>query len=72
VGRLKLALAAAVKAKRAWDRLPPEQRAKLLQAARKEGPVVARKAADVARTRAPVVARRLAEAVEKARRAPGE
>ena len=72
MGRLKLAIAAAVKAKQAWDRLPPEQRAKVVDAARKDGPVLARRAAQSARTQAPVLARRLADAIEKARREPGK
>lgn len=72
MGRVKLAIAAAKAAKAAWDRLPPEHRARVLEGAkttvRTQGPVVAKKAADAARTHGPVVARRLGEAVEKARR----
>jgi hypothetical protein len=69
--RAKLALIAALKAKRAWDRLPPEQRQALVETARKQGTVAAQKAALTARTHGPVVARRIAEAVEKARKAQG-
>lgn len=69
---LRAALVAAVKAKRAWERLPPEQRKKIVDSAaaavRKHGPVVAKKVADTAREQGPVVARRLAEAIERARR----
>lgn len=71
IARAKLAMVAALKAKRAWDRLPPEQRQALVESARKHGTVAAQKAAETARTHGPVVARRLAEAVDKARKAQG-
>jgi TRAP-type C4-dicarboxylate transport system substrate-binding protein len=71
VSKARMAMIAALKAKRAWDRLPPEQRQALVESARKHGTVAAQKAADTARTHGPVVARRLAEAVEKARKAQG-
>jgi hypothetical protein len=72
----KLALSAALKAKRSWDRLPPEQKARILAGTKTtvktHGPVVAKKAADTARTQGPVVAQKAAEtaqqAVETARR----
>jgi hypothetical protein len=65
-------LAAALKAKRTWDRIPPEQRQRMLEGAkttvRTHGPIVAKKVADTARTQGPTVARRLGEALEKARK----
>jgi hypothetical protein len=65
-------LAAALKAKRTWDRIPPEQRQRMLEGAkttvRTQGPIVAKKVADTARTQGPIVARRLGEALEKARK----
>lgn len=75
----KLAIGAAMKAKRAWDRIPPEQRAKALDTAktqvRTHGPAVAKKAAvgaqkaaEVAATHGPVIARRIADAIEKSRK----
>ena len=72
MNRVKLAIALAVKAKRTWDRLPPEQRTRLVEGAkttvRTHGPVVAKKAADTAKTHGPAVARRVGEAIEKARK----
>ncbi len=66
----KLALSAALKAKRTWDRLPPEQKARILEGAkttvRTHGPVVAKKAADTARTQGPVVAQKTAETTQQA------
>jgi hypothetical protein len=66
----KLALSAALKAKRTWDRLPPEQRAKILAGAqttvKTKGPVVAKKATDVARQHGPAVAQKAAETAQKA------
>lgn len=63
--RLKVALAAALKAKRTWDRIPPEQRKKLMETAavqaRTHGPVVAKKLSDTAKTHGPVVARKVAD-----------
>jgi acyl-CoA reductase-like NAD-dependent aldehyde dehydrogenase len=74
--RLKLMIAAAMKAKRTWDRIPPEQRRRALESAkttvRTHGPIVARKAADTARTQAPIIARRIGQAIEKARQAMQE
>jgi TRAP-type C4-dicarboxylate transport system substrate-binding protein len=69
---MKLAFLMALKAKRTWDRLPPEQRARILEGAKTtvktHGPVVAKKAADTARTQGPVLAKRVGDALEKARR----
>jgi len=62
----KLAVAAAMKAKRTWERLPPEQRAKILTGAKTQGPVVAKKATDAARQHGPVVAQKAAETAQKA------
>jgi hypothetical protein len=71
-GRLKLALLLAVKAKRTWDRIPPEQRAQILEGAKTtvktHGPVVAKKAADTARTHGPEVARRVGDVIQKVRK----
>lgn len=68
--RIKLVLTAAIKAKRAWDRLPPERRARLLEGAkatvRTQGPVVAKKVADTARTQGPVVAKAAADTAQRA------
>jgi acyl-CoA reductase-like NAD-dependent aldehyde dehydrogenase len=71
VSKARMAMIAALKAKKAWDRLPPEQRQAFLETARKQGTVAAQKAAKTARTHGPVVARRLADALERARKAPG-
>lgn len=72
MSRMKLAFLMALKAKRTWDRLPPEQRARILEGAKTtvktHGPVVAKKAADTARTQGPVLAKRVGDALEKARR----
>jgi acyl-CoA reductase-like NAD-dependent aldehyde dehydrogenase len=72
MANLKLLLAAAMKAKKTWDRLPPEHRARLLEGAKTtvktQGPIVAKKAADAARTHGPPLARRVGDAVEKARK----
>jgi acyl-CoA reductase-like NAD-dependent aldehyde dehydrogenase len=66
----KIALSAALKAKRRWDRLPPEQKARILEATKTtvktHGPVVAKKAADTARTQGPVVAQKAAETAQQA------
>jgi molybdenum cofactor biosynthesis enzyme len=74
MARLKLMIAAAMKAKRTWDRIPPAQRQRMLESAKTtvktQGPIVARKAAQTARTQAPIVARRIAQAIEKARKGP--
>jgi acyl-CoA reductase-like NAD-dependent aldehyde dehydrogenase len=55
----------AMKARRGWKRIPPEQRRRLLDAAqtsaRKHGPVIAR----TVREQGPVVAKRVAERVRK-------
>jgi hypothetical protein len=63
--RLKVALAAAMKAKRTWQRIPPEQRKKMIEGAaataKKHGPVVAKKIGDTAKTQGPVVAKKLAD-----------
>jgi acyl-CoA reductase-like NAD-dependent aldehyde dehydrogenase len=69
--QLKLAFAAAMKAKRAWDRLPPEQRQRIIEGTkttvRTQGPVVAKKVAATAKTHGEPLARRLAKAVQAAR-----
>jgi hypothetical protein len=66
----KVAWAAALKAKRAWDRLPPEQRAKLLDGASRalktKGPVVAQKASESARKHGPVLAEKTATTAARA------
>jgi len=55
----------AMKARRGWKRIPPEQRRRLMNAAqttaRKHGPVIARSV----REQGPVVAKRVAERVRK-------
>ena len=62
---IKLAFAAAMKARRTWNRIPPEQRKKMLDAAvvqaRTHGPVVAKKISDTAKTQGPVVAKKMAD-----------
>ena len=62
---IKLAFAAAMKARRTWNRIPPEQRKKMLDAAvvqaRTHGPVVAKKLSDTAKTQGPVVAKKVAD-----------
>lgn len=72
MSRVKLALLLAVKAKRTWDRIPPEQRAQIFYGAkttvRTHGPVVAKRAADTAKLHGPKVARRVGDAVQKARK----
>jgi len=57
-----------MKAKKTWDRIPPEQRRKVVETAKTQGPAIAKKAAVATRTRGPVLARRVAEAIEKARK----
>jgi acyl-CoA reductase-like NAD-dependent aldehyde dehydrogenase len=60
----KLALLA-LKARRGWKRIPPEQRRRLMEAAqtsaKKHGPVIAK----TVREQGPVVAKRVAERVRK-------
>ena len=55
----------AMKARRGWKRIPPEQRRRLLDAAqtsaRKHGPLIAK----TVREQGPVVAKRVAERVRK-------
>ena len=68
MSRVKLAIAAAMSAKKTWDRIPPEQRRKLVETAKTRGPVVAKKGADATRTYGPILARRLVEAIDKARK----
>lgn len=72
MNRVKLALVLAVKAKRTWDRIPPAQRAQILEGAkttvRTHGPVVAKRATETAKTHGPKVARRIGDAVHKARK----
>lgn len=61
---------AALKAKRAWDRLPPEHRRQILEQAGKQakqhGPTVAK----AMRDQAPAVAKRLQEAMRNTRKPP--
>jgi acyl-CoA reductase-like NAD-dependent aldehyde dehydrogenase len=65
MGRVKLAIALALKAKRTWDRVPPEQRQKLVEGAatqvKKHGPTVAKAVAGTAKTRGPLIAKKLAD-----------
>jgi hypothetical protein len=62
---LKIAIAAAMKARRTWNRIPPEQRKKMVDAAvvqaKTHGPVVAKKVSDTAKTHGPVVAKKMAD-----------
>jgi hypothetical protein len=62
---IKVAIAAAVKAKRTWDRIPPEQRKRIAESTtttiRTHGPVVAKKLSDTAKTHGPVVAKKVSE-----------
>ena len=66
----KIAWAAALKAKRTWEKLPKEQRQKLLDGAKrtatKQGPVVARKATETARRHGPIIAERTASTALRA------
>jgi acyl-CoA reductase-like NAD-dependent aldehyde dehydrogenase len=66
----KIAFAAALKAKRRWDRLPPEQRRRLIDNARSQasrhGPTVAK----AVREQAPVLAKRVTDAVKATRKPP--
>ncbi len=66
----KVAWVAALKAKRAWERLPPEQRAKLLDSAtravRTQGPTAARKASESARKHGPALADKTATTAARA------
>ena len=68
--RWKLVLAAATKAKSSWDRIPPEQRRRMLEEAKTKvqthGPVAARKVADSAKTHGPAIAQKAAETAQKA------
>jgi acyl-CoA reductase-like NAD-dependent aldehyde dehydrogenase len=70
MSRVKLLMAAAMKAKRSWERIPPEQRQRMLQGAKTtvqtKGPIVARKAADTARAHGPTIARAAADTAQKA------
>jgi ribosomal protein L9 len=63
--KVKLAIAAAMKAKRAWSRIPPEQRKKIMETAavqvRTHGPVVARKISDTAKAKGPSVAKKVSD-----------
>jgi acyl-CoA reductase-like NAD-dependent aldehyde dehydrogenase len=72
MSKLKLAMLAAMKAKRTWDRLPPEQRERIMGAAqttvRTHGPMMAKKVADTAKAQAPVVRQRVTEAIGRARK----
>lgn len=66
----KVAWAAALKAKQAWDRLPPDQRAKLLDSASRalktQGPAAARKASESARKHGPMLAEKTATTAARA------
>ena len=68
--RWKLAVATAMKAKRAWERIPPEQRDRLLAGAkttvRTHGPVMAKRAADSARKHGPAIAEKAAATAVRA------
>jgi hypothetical protein len=68
VNRVKLALLLAMKAKRTWDRVPPEQRKKMIdtaaEQARKHGPAAAKAVAGTARSRGPVIAKKLSDAAK--------
>jgi hypothetical protein len=57
VNRFKLAIVVAVKAKRTWDRLPPEQKARIVEGAK-----------TTVKTHGPVVARSVGKAIQKARK----
>ena len=63
--RFKIAIAAAIKAKRTWDRIPPEQRRRIAETTattiRTHGPVVAQKVSDTAKTHGPVVAKKVSD-----------
>jgi acyl-CoA reductase-like NAD-dependent aldehyde dehydrogenase len=63
--KVKLAIGAAMKAKRAWSRIPPEQRKKLMDNAavqvRTHGPAVAKKLSDTAKTHGPAVAKKVGD-----------
>lgn len=63
--KVKLAFAAAMKAKRAWSRIPPEQRKKIMETAavqiRTHGPVVAKKISDTAKAKGPAVAKTVSD-----------
>ena len=65
---IKLAFAAAMKARRTWNRIPPEQRKKMIDTAmvqaRTHGPVVAKKMANTAKTHGPVVAKKMADSAK--------
>lgn len=58
----------ALKARQTWQKLPPEQRERLVAGAtstlKTQGPVVAKAAADAARTHGPVVAKAAADAAK--------
>jgi acyl-CoA reductase-like NAD-dependent aldehyde dehydrogenase len=66
---IKVAIAAAVKAKRTWDRIPPEKRKQIAEstatAIKTHGPVVAKKLGDTAKTHGPVVAKQSGDAVRR-------
>jgi acyl-CoA reductase-like NAD-dependent aldehyde dehydrogenase len=63
--KVKLAFAAALKAKRAWSRIPPEQRKKIVETAavqvRTHGPVLAKKISDAAKAKGPAVAKKASD-----------
>ena len=80
VGSWKV-IAAAMKARKTWQRIPPDRRRQMLeqagQQARKHGPVVAQKVKTQApvvaakvREQAPAVAERLRKALDPARTKP--
>lgn len=60
----------AMKARRGWNRIPPEQRRAILvaagESARKHGPTVAR----AVKEQGPTFARSLAKAIRESRKAP--
>jgi acyl-CoA reductase-like NAD-dependent aldehyde dehydrogenase len=63
-------ITAALKAKRTWDRLPPEHRRRILEQAGKQakqhGPTVAK----TVRDQGPAVAKRLQDAMRNSRKPP--
>jgi hypothetical protein len=63
-------LAAAAKARQRWNRIPPEQRRKMIEQAGKQVRVYGPAAAKVVRERGPVIAKGIATALRNARKAP--
>lgn len=63
-------LAAAAKARQKWNRVPPEQRRKMIEQAGRQARVYGPAAAKVVRERGPVIAKGIAAALKSARKAP--